>query len=77
MSVSLSNDNKFVISGSKDKTIKLWYVYTGECLKTFSEHSDVVNSVSFSFDNKYFISGSNDGTIKMWKVSTGECIRTF
>jgi WD40 repeat protein len=50
MSVSFSGDNRFVISGSKDKTLKLWNVSTGECIRTFYGHNDFVNSVSYSYD---------------------------
>ncbi len=51
MSVSFSNDDKFIISGSQDDYLKLWNVQTGECLWTFEGHKDHVKSVSFSNDN--------------------------
>jgi WD40 repeat protein len=34
-SVDISNDDNYIISGSSDKTIKLWKVNNGECVKTF------------------------------------------
>ncbi|MHC5721918.1 MAG: WD40 repeat domain-containing protein, partial [Nostoc sp.] len=33
-SVAFSRDGQMLASGSKDETIKLWNVETGECLKT-------------------------------------------
>ena len=33
-SVAISKDKKIVISGSRDKTIKLWDPITGNCIKT-------------------------------------------
>jgi WD40 repeat protein len=64
MSVSCSKDNKFFFSGSRDKTLNLWNVSTGECIRTFYGDSDYVNSVSLSYDNKFFIRGSIDKTLK-------------
>ena len=48
------------MSGSEDKTVKLWNTNTGECIKTLSGHSDTVKSVNFSSDNKLIVSGSDD-----------------
>ena len=77
ISGSLSADGKYAISGSGDKTLKLWEVSTGQCLRTFEGHSEEVKSVSLSADGKYALSGSYDETLKLWEVSTGQCLRTF
>ena len=76
-SVSLSADGKYALSGSHDKTLKLWDVSTGQCLRTFEGYSGDVNFVSLSADGKYALSGSHDDTLKLWEVSTGKCVRTF
>ncbi len=49
--MNFSSDNQFIISGSCDKTIKIWNTYTGECLKTLKGHNNYVISVNFSTDN--------------------------
>ena len=76
-SMSLSADGRYALSGSYDKTLKLWNVNTGECLRTFEGHSGRVRSVSLSANGKYAISGSNDKTMKLWELSSGQCQRTF
>jgi WD40 repeat protein len=38
MSVSFSPDSKYIVSGSGDKTIKLWNTETQQLLKTFEGH---------------------------------------
>ena len=57
-SVSFSPDGTKVASGSRDKTVKLWDVTSGECLQTLEGHSDDVMSVSFSPDGTKVASGS-------------------
>ena len=58
-----------IASGSKDKTIKLWQLDTGNELCTFSAVEDVVYSVTFSPDGKTLASGSGDKTITMFPIS--------
>ena len=66
-----------MLSGSWDKTIKLWDAATGALIRTFEGHSDGVWSVAFSPDGDRVLSGSDDKTIKLWDAATGALIRTF
>jgi WD40 repeat protein len=76
-SVAFSPDGKQLVSGSHDKTIKLWDVTTGREIKTFSGlPPSTIITVCFSPDGKQILSGSFDG-IKLWDVATGREIRTF
>ena len=76
-SVCLSADSRFAMSGSSDKTLKLWEVATGRCLRTFTGHTDRGLSVCLSADSRFALSGSSDKTLKLWEVATGRCLRTF
>ena len=40
-SLDLLNDGQTLVSGSGDKTIKLWNWATGECLKTIETGSSI------------------------------------
>ena len=42
MGVAISPDGRRVVSGSLDKTLKVWDVATGECVATLQGHSDRV-----------------------------------
>ena len=57
--------NERIISGSGDKTIKIWNRVSGECERTLSGHSNSVVSVCV-MGNERIISGSSDKTIKIW-----------
>ena len=71
--VCFNSDGTRILSGSYDKTVKLWDVETGSCIQTFEGHTDSVSSVSFSVDDKLVLSGSGDG-VKIWDISSGACI---
>ncbi len=76
-SVSWSPDGRHALSGSEDKTLRLWEVSSGECLRTFEGHTSRVTSVAWSPDGRHALSGSYDHTLRLWEVSSGECLRTF
>ena len=69
-SLAFSSDGISLVSGSCDKTIKLWDVQTGGIAKTFHGHTDQVLSVSISVDCTMIASGSSDKTIHLWDVQT-------
>ena len=56
----------FKVMCSKDKTIKLWNLKTGELLNTLTGHQDEIYSIKFSPDGNSLVSGSKDKTIKLW-----------
>ena len=76
-SVAYSPDGRTALSGSWDKTLKLWDVATGRELRTFTGHGYGVRSVAYSPDGRTALSGSDDKTLKLWDVATGRELRTF
>ncbi len=76
-SVAISPDGCKILSGSLDRTLKLWDLVTGECQHTFKGHTKGVNSVAISPDGRQALSGSGDKTLKLWDLATGESLRTF
>jgi WD40 repeat protein len=76
-SVCYSPDGKYILSGSSDKTVKLWDVASGNEIKTFIGHGSSVSSVCFTPDGKYALSGGYDKTLILWEIATGKKVRTF
>ena len=74
-SVAVSPDGKHIVSGSHDKTIRIWDTATGQAVGSPMEgHSDLVRSVAFSPDGKHIVSGSADQTIRIWDSATGQAV---
>lgn len=67
----------YLISGSRDKTLKLWDVGTGVCLFTFIGHDSWVRDVCFHPAGKYFISASDDKTIRVWDLPNKRLNKTL
>lgn len=66
--VVISSDSQFALSGSWDKTLRLWDLNMGTTVRSFQGHTSDVNSVAFSPDNRQIVSGSRDKTIKLWNT---------
>ncbi|MGA7330007.1 MAG: hypothetical protein WBX25_37365, partial [Rhodomicrobium sp.] len=75
--VAFSPNGRSALSGSLDRTLKLWDGASGRELKTFQGHLDAVLSVAFSPDGRSALSGSRDNTLKLWDVVSGRELKTF
>jgi WD40 repeat protein len=71
-SVAFSPDDRYVLTGSSDRTARLWAAATGMEVQRFSGHSDDVKSVAFSPDGRFVLAGSADGTARLWEAATGK-----
>ena len=66
-SIAYSPDGRYIISGSSDRTIRMWDAETGSPVSMPLEgHTDALSSVAFSPDGRHILSGSEDGTIRVW-----------
>jgi guanine nucleotide-binding protein subunit beta-2-like 1 protein len=74
--VVMSSDGMYALSGSWDKTLRLWDLNTGRTARQFVSHTKDVLSVAFSSDNRQIVSGSRDKTIKLWNT-LAQCKHTI
>jgi WD40 repeat protein len=71
-SLAFFPDGTSLVSGSIDKTVKLWDVQTGGVVKTFHGHPGLVSSVSISANCTTIASGGYY-VVHLWDIQTGEC----
>lgn len=76
-SVAVKPNSQEILSGSEDRTIKLWNIGSGKVLRTFSKHSNTVWSIAISPDGQRFTSGSGDNTAGVWDLATGKFLYTL
>src|SRR5688500_377721 len=60
-----------VVSGSKDRTVRIWDAESGEELRILCGHEVFVVCVAFSPDGRRIVSGSYDQTVRIWDAESG------
>ncbi|KAF8556139.1 WD40 repeat-like protein [Imleria badia] len=70
-------DGRRVVSGSHDKTVKVWNLEHGEQEGTSMEHEYEVDSLAVTRDGTKIISGDVGGIIKVWDVQSHELVREW
>lgn len=71
--VALSEDGSLLVSGSQDKSIRVWNVASGECIRVLTGHTEGVREIVIGADKRIY-SACADGTIRVWSLATGELI---
>ena len=59
----------YFVTGSEDKTIKVWNPNTFNVLVNFDANDDAVYSLAYSAEEGVIISGSADNTVRTWRVT--------
>ena len=72
MSLAFSPDGKTLLSGSWDKSAKLWDTTNGKELLAVSASNSPVVCVAFAPDGKRFASGDNRNTVTLWETASGK-----
>ena len=75
--VCFSPDGKVIVSGSDDKTLRLWDLQGNQIGRPFQGHGDSVWSVAFSPDGKAIVSGGAEETLRLWDLQGNQIRQPF
>jgi len=73
-SIDWSPDEKYLATGSLDRTARVWDVSKGENVLTLRGHTAGVESVAWNPNGKQLATASLDGTTRIWNVSSDQGI---
>jgi WD40 repeat protein len=70
-------DGRLALTGSRDGTVRLWDVRSGQCRYVFTGHGGDIRSVGITADGRFAVSSCGDSTVRVWDLSTGRGLRVF
>ena len=71
-SVAIGRHGHTAVSGSMDRTIRVWDLTHKSCERTLRGHTGGVLGVAITPNEERVISGSQDTTVRLWNLQTGE-----
>jgi WD40 repeat protein len=71
-SVHFDRSGARVVTGSDDRTARVWNVRTGKELLVLRGHKRALTSARFSPDGRFVITASRDHDARIWNLSTGK-----
>jgi WD40 repeat protein len=75
--VAVTPDGGYIVSGSRDATLRVWDLVTGETKRTLLGHTGPITAVAVAPDGDYVISSSYDRTLRVWDLATGQLKSTL
>ena len=67
----------YLVSGARDRTVRLWRIASASCVAVFNAHENWVRSVLLHPSGQYVISSSDDKTIRVFDIKAQRCLRTL
>lgn len=72
---AIALSDKYLVSCSADKTLRIWHTMTGECLRVLKGHSYEVSLVIALPDGRLVSCSDDDYFLRIWNIIAGECDR--
>ena len=77
VAIAFSADDRYIATGSNDRTIRIWRTDDGQLVRTMTGHTSAIKVIAFSPQGHYLASGARDGKIKIWDWQTGLEVKTL
>jgi len=75
--LSLSHDGRWAVGGTPHNTLVMWNVKSDRVRKTFTGHTDLIESSSLGANDSLVLTGSRDNSLILWEIKSGKPLRTF
>jgi small GTP-binding protein len=76
-SVAISADGVRAVSGSWDRTVRVWDLKTCNQMATLEGHKQEILAVDIGDTGMIAVSGGGDSEVRLWNLSSGQCIETL
>ncbi len=73
----MTPDGRRVVSASRDMTLKVWDLETGQAVATLQGHASSVRACAVTPDGRRVVSASGDTTLKVWDLAAGQAVATL
>ncbi|XP_070571050.1 F-box/WD repeat-containing protein 7-like [Ptychodera flava] len=70
---SLDSDGKILVSGSQDRTARVWDLHSLQCLHILDGHTEYVTCLKLK--GNIVVTGCSDGIVRAYDVKTGRCLK--
>jgi WD40 repeat protein len=70
--VAVTPDGRLAVSGSWDRTLRIWDLESGAEQRRLEGHEGAVCAVALTPEGRLAISASHDHTLRIWDIETGE-----
>ncbi len=75
--VSFAGDNKHLVTGDDEGTVRLWEIEPLRQVAVLGRHTSRIKSVAFSPDGREVASAGDDQTIRLWDVGRRRLIKNI
>ncbi|XP_077979004.1 NACHT and WD repeat domain-containing protein 2-like [Glandiceps talaboti] len=75
-SLKISKDGKYVITGSYDQSVKIWFLNDGLMLRSIDEIGESIDDIQLLDDERYIAVVHADGT-NIYRFQNGELVQTI
>ncbi|XP_063957833.1 F-box/WD repeat-containing protein 7-like isoform X1 [Lytechinus pictus] len=64
-----------LVSGSRDRTVRVWNIFTSECINVIDAHTGAVTCLKMK--NGLIVTGCSDRLLRVFEIGSGKCLKSL